>query len=145
MENNLREILLLTEKIDVLTVLLRDTQAGLHNYSWAAEGDAPGAQGHAEDLDKVTQGWAWSEFPSATGPSSFLSGGVEGWLRPRLYTSSLTGLPLPTACPWTHRHHGSVPKRLCGNTTDFPPKCTTNSGLFSSKQTNHRPFGDGAL
>ncbi|XP_053782554.1 SUN domain-containing protein 3 [Desmodus rotundus] len=52
LENNLREILLLTEKIDVLTVLLRDTQAGLHNYSWAAEGDAPGAQGHAEDLDK---------------------------------------------------------------------------------------------
>ncbi|KAF6086953.1 Sad1 and UNC84 domain containing 3 [Phyllostomus discolor] len=52
LENNLREILLLTEKIDVLTVLLRDTRAGLHNYSWVAEGEAPGAQGHAEDLDK---------------------------------------------------------------------------------------------
>ncbi|XP_036897203.1 SUN domain-containing protein 3 [Sturnira hondurensis] len=52
LENNLREILLLTEKIDVLTVLLRDMQAGLHNYSWATEGDAPGAQGHSEDLEK---------------------------------------------------------------------------------------------
>ncbi|KAM5302756.1 SUN domain-containing protein 3 isoform 2-T3 [Glossophaga mutica] len=52
LENNLREILLLTEKIEVLTVLLRDTRAGLHNHSWAAEADAPGAQGHAEDPSK---------------------------------------------------------------------------------------------
>ncbi|XP_054427289.1 SUN domain-containing protein 3 [Pteronotus mesoamericanus] len=52
LENNVREILLLTEKIDVLTVLLRDAQAGLHNGSGTPGRNTPEAQGQAEDLDR---------------------------------------------------------------------------------------------
>ncbi|XP_066096474.1 SUN domain-containing protein 3 [Saccopteryx bilineata] len=56
LENNFREILLLTEQINVLKVLLRETQAGLHNYSWNpngnADGDPTGAQDHLEVTDE---------------------------------------------------------------------------------------------
>ncbi|EPQ18071.1 SUN domain-containing protein 3 [Myotis brandtii] len=52
LESNLREILLLMEQIDVLKALLRDTPAGLHNYSWSPDGDPMEAQGQAEVMDK---------------------------------------------------------------------------------------------
>lgn len=55
MESNLREILLLMEQIDVLKALLRDTRAGLHNYSWSPDGDPMEAQGQAEVTDKVSE------------------------------------------------------------------------------------------
>lgn len=54
MESNLREILLLMEQIDVLKALLRDTRAGLHNYSWSPDGDPVEAPGQAEVMDKVS-------------------------------------------------------------------------------------------
>ncbi|XP_016053790.1 PREDICTED: SUN domain-containing protein 3 [Miniopterus natalensis] len=53
LENSLREILLLMEQIDVLKALLRDMQAGLHNYSWTADGDPAEAQDHAEETSNL--------------------------------------------------------------------------------------------
>lgn len=53
LESNLREILLLMEQIDVLKALLRDTWAGLHNYSGSPDGDPTEAPGQAEVMDKV--------------------------------------------------------------------------------------------
>uniref|UniRef100_A0A8D1IR26 SUN domain-containing protein 3 n=1 Tax=Sus scrofa TaxID=9823 RepID=A0A8D1IR26_PIG len=52
LENNFREILFLMEQIDVLKALLRDTQAGLHNYSWNTDGDPTGVQDHPEVIDE---------------------------------------------------------------------------------------------
>ncbi|XP_054582541.1 SUN domain-containing protein 3 [Eptesicus fuscus] len=52
LESNLREILLLMEQIDVLKALLRDTRAGLHNYSWSPDSDPVEAPGQAEVMDK---------------------------------------------------------------------------------------------
>ncbi|XP_047619556.1 SUN domain-containing protein 3 [Phacochoerus africanus] len=52
LENNFREILFLMEQIDVLKALLRDMQAGLHNYSWNTDGDPTGVQDHPEVIDE---------------------------------------------------------------------------------------------
>uniref|UniRef100_A0A8D2CHV7 SUN domain-containing protein 3 n=1 Tax=Sus scrofa TaxID=9823 RepID=A0A8D2CHV7_PIG len=53
LENNFREILFLMEQIDVLKALLRDTQAGLHNYSWNTDGDPTGVQDHPEEMSHL--------------------------------------------------------------------------------------------
>ncbi|XP_057628837.1 SUN domain-containing protein 3 [Chionomys nivalis] len=51
LENNFREILLLTEQIDVLKALLRDMKDGIHNHSWPAHQEAVQNQGTTEVLD----------------------------------------------------------------------------------------------
>ncbi|XP_059512169.1 SUN domain-containing protein 3 [Myotis daubentonii] len=51
LESNLRDILLLMEQIDVLKALLRDTRAGLHNYSGSPGGPME-AQSQAEVTDQ---------------------------------------------------------------------------------------------
>lgn len=50
------------EQIDVLKALLRDTQAGLHNYSWNTDGDPTGVQDHPEVIDEVR----WDEREAGT-------------------------------------------------------------------------------
>ncbi|XP_049997050.1 SUN domain-containing protein 3 [Alexandromys fortis] len=52
LENNFREILLLTEQIDVLKALLRDMKDGIHNHSWPAHQEAVQNQGTTEVLDE---------------------------------------------------------------------------------------------
>nr|XP_048306073.1 SUN domain-containing protein 3 isoform X3 [Myodes glareolus] len=51
LENNFREILILTEQIDVLKALLRDMKDGIHNHSWPAHQEAVQDQATAEVLD----------------------------------------------------------------------------------------------
>ncbi|CAO2640625.1 SUN domain-containing protein 3 [Lemmus lemmus] len=52
LENNFREILILTEQIHVLEALLRDMKAGIHNYSCPAHQDAVQNQTTTEILDE---------------------------------------------------------------------------------------------
>ncbi|KAK2500097.1 hypothetical protein MC885_015198, partial [Smutsia gigantea] len=52
LKNHLREILILTEQIDVLKALLRDMQDGLHSYNWNADGDPTEVQDHTEVNDE---------------------------------------------------------------------------------------------
>ncbi|XP_066899084.1 SUN domain-containing protein 3 isoform X1 [Kogia breviceps] len=52
LENNFREILFLTEEIDVLKALLRDVWDGLHHYSWTADGDPAGGWDRTEVVDE---------------------------------------------------------------------------------------------
>lgn len=59
MENNFREILILTEQIDVLKALLRDMKDGIHNHSWPAHQEAVQDQATAEVLDDVRLSGAW--------------------------------------------------------------------------------------
>lgn len=59
LENNFREILLLTEQIDVLKALLRDMKDGIHNHSWPAHQEAVQNQGTTEVLDEVRLSGAW--------------------------------------------------------------------------------------
>ncbi|KAK2489474.1 hypothetical protein MC885_008477, partial [Smutsia gigantea] len=48
LKNHFREILILTEQIDILKALLRHMQDGLHSYNWNADGDPTEVQDHTE-------------------------------------------------------------------------------------------------
>lgn len=72
LENNFREILFLIEQINVLKALLRETQDGLHNHSWNADGDSSEAQNTTDITDEVQWGWgtgmarvsSWCHLPA---------------------------------------------------------------------------------
>lgn len=59
MENNFREILILTEQIDGLKALLRDMKNSIHNHCWPAHQEAVQNQGTTEVLDEVRLSGAW--------------------------------------------------------------------------------------
>ncbi|XP_017831206.3 SUN domain-containing protein 3 isoform X2 [Callithrix jacchus] len=54
LENNFREILFLTEQIDVLKALLRDMKDGMdNNHSWSTHGDPAEDPDHTEEMSNL--------------------------------------------------------------------------------------------